>query len=105
LWHLAVAIGFFCMVYLLLERWLGTTYAAIAIAGLLIAVVETFRNAIGMGLADLDDMLMNFPIVGPIYENWFRKDTYYRQDARLVYLKIVPEIIQKVAEDLTGEKG
>jgi hypothetical protein len=105
LWHLAVVFVFFCVIYSLLVRLLGIMFANIAMVGLLIAIAEVFRNAIGMGLADLDNALMKIPVVGPIYENWFRKDTYYRQDARLVYLKIVPEIIKKVADDLTGTKG
>ena len=45
-------------------------------------------------LLDLDTRkLMKIPVVGPIYENWFRKETYYRQDTRLVYLKLLPELI------------
>jgi hypothetical protein len=48
---------------------------------------------------------MKIPVVGPIYENWFRKETYYRQDTRLAYLNIVPAIIKHVAEDMSGAKG
>ena len=81
------------------------TFANIAMVALLIAIAEVFRNAIGMGLVDLDNALMKIPVVGPIYENWFRKETYYREDTRLVYLKIVPEIIKQVADDMTGAKG
>ncbi|HTR42519.1 MAG TPA: hypothetical protein VMH87_12975, partial [Pseudomonadales bacterium] len=40
-----------------------------------------------------------------IYENWFRKETYYRLDARLAYLNIVPAIIKAIAEEFTGAKG
>ena len=105
LWHLAIAFVFFSIVYSLLTNLLGTTFANIAMVGLLIAIAEVFRNAVGMGLADLDIALMKIPVVGPIYENWFRKETYYRQDTRLVYLKIVPTIIKQVAEDITGAKG
>jgi hypothetical protein len=105
LWHLAVTLVFFSIVYSLLVKLLGFVYANIAIVGLLIAIAETFRNAVSIGLSDLDNMLMKTPVIGPIYENWFRKETYYRQDTRLVYLKIVPEIIQKVVEDMTGAKG
>jgi hypothetical protein len=105
LWHLAAALVLFTIMYSLLVNLLGLTYAIFAMVGLLIAIVEVFRSAVGMGLSDLDAALMKIPVVGPIYENWFRKETYYRQDARLVYLKIVPELIQKVVEDLTGAKG
>jgi hypothetical protein len=105
LWHIAVAFVFFAGVYSLLVRELGMMFANIAMVALLIAIAETFRNAVGLGLADLDNALMKIPVVGPIYENWFRKETYYRQDTRLVYLKIVPEIIKNVADNMTGAKG
>jgi hypothetical protein len=105
LWHIAIAFVFFGVVYSLLVKELGMLFANIAIVALLIAIAETFRNAVGLGLADLDNALMKIPVVGPIYENWFRKETYYRQDTRLAYLKIVPEIIKNLADDMTGAKG
>jgi hypothetical protein len=105
LWHIAVAFVFFAFVYSLLVRELGMMFANIAMVALLIAIVEVFRNAIGMGLTNLDNALMKIPVVGPIYENWFRKETYYREDTRLVYLKIVPDIIKQVIDDITGAKG
>jgi len=105
LWHLFVVYVVLNLIAALLLKYLGPEFAAIAFIALLIAIVATFRNAVALGLADLDNALMKIPAIGPIYERWFRKDTYYRQDARLVYLKIVPEIIQKVAEEVTGVKG
>ena len=105
LWHLAVAFVFFSVIYSLLINLLGLMFAIIAMVALLIAIAEMFRNAVSMGLNDLDSALMKIPILGPIYENWFRKETYYREDARLVYLKMVPEIVKQAAEDVTGAKG
>ena len=86
-------------------RFLGLEFAGFAFIALLVAIVETFRNAVLLGLSDLDNMLMKIPAIGPIYERWFRKETYYREDTRLVYLKLVPEIIKQVADDMTGAKG
>lgn len=105
LWHIAVIFLLFGVIYSLLLKLLGFMFANIAMVALLIAIAEVFRNAVGMGLSDLDNVLMSIPVVGPVYERWFRRDTYYRQDARLVYLKVVPDIIQKVVEDMTGAKG
>lgn len=104
-WHIAVAFIFFVVVYSLLVRLLGVMFANIALVALLIAIAEVFRNAVGLGLADLDNALMKIPVVGPIYENWFRKETYYRQDTRLVYLKMVPAIVKEVAEEMTAANG
>ena len=45
------------------------------------------------------------PIVGPIYENWFRKETYYRQDTRLMYRDTVNAVVKAKVEETTGSKG
>lgn len=105
LWHIAAVLAFLWIMYALLFKYLGFLFSVIAFVALLIAIFETFRNAVAMGLNDLDNALMKIPVVGPIYENWFRKETYYRQDARLVYLKIVPEIVKTAAENVTAAKG
>jgi hypothetical protein len=105
LWHIAIAFGFFCFIFSFLVSELGLMLASIAMVGLLIAIAEVFRNAVGLGLADLDNALMKIPVIGPIYENWFRKETYYRQDTRLVYLKLVPELIKRVADEISATKG
>lgn len=63
------------------------------------------RNAISLGLNDLDAMLIKTPVVGPLYERFVRKETYYRQDTRLMYLKIVSEIVKTKVEKVTAAKG
>ena len=50
-------------------------------------------------------MLIRSPIVGPIYLRYFRKDTYYRQDTRLLYHQIVSEIVRQKVEEVTAAKG
>lgn len=63
------------------------------------------RNAIGMGLRDLDDTLLKMPALGPIYERYLRKDTYYRQDLRIAYGSIVSGIVKGEVEAVTAAKG
>ena len=105
LWHIVAVIVFLNLVAAVLLKYLGMEFAVVAFIALLVAIVETFRNAIILNLADLDTALMKIPALGPIYERWFRKETYYREDTRLLYLKLVPDIIKKVAGDVAGEKG
>jgi hypothetical protein len=105
LWHIVASIVFLNIITSLLVKYLGMDFALIAFIGLLVAIVETFRNAVALNLSDLDSALMKIPALGPIYERWFRKETYYREDTRLLYLKLVPDIIKKVADDVTGAKG
>jgi hypothetical protein len=72
---------------------------------LIILGIYTLRNAVSMGLKDLDATLIKSPIVGPIYENWFRKETYYRHDTRLMYCDTVNAVVKAKVEETTGAKG
>jgi len=105
LWHVLVVLALLYIIGSLLLKYLGLDFAVIAFVALLVAIGVTFRNAVVLGLADMDNALMKSPAIGPIYERWFRKETYYRQDARLAYLNIVPAIIKDLAEAVTGAKG
>ena len=72
---------------------------------LLVAVVYIMRNAVAMGLKDLDASLIKTPVIGSIYEAWFRRETYYRQDTRLMYRDTVNEVVKALVEETTGAKG
>jgi len=70
-----------------------------------IFLIYLLRNAVAMGLQDLDATLIKSPLVGPIYERWFRKETYYRQDTRLMYCDTVNTVVKAKVEETTGSKG
>jgi len=44
-------------------------------------------------------------VFGAIYENWFRKETYYRIDTRLMYHDTVDEVVKAKVEETTGANG
>jgi hypothetical protein len=72
---------------------------------LIVLAIYVLRNAVAMGLKDLDAALIKSPIVGPIYERFFRKETYYRQDTRLMYRDTVNDVVKAKVEEATGAKG
>ena len=72
---------------------------------LLAATIYVLRNAVAMGLQDLDKTLQQSPFVGTVYEVWFRKETYHRIDSRLCYQEVVSTLVKKLAEDVTAAKG
>jgi len=72
---------------------------------LIVLSIYTLRNAVAMGLKDLDAMLIKSPVVGSIYERWFRRETYYRQDTRLMYCDTVNAVVKAKVEEVTGAKG
>jgi hypothetical protein len=71
----------------------------------LVAAIYVMRNAVAMGLKDLDASLIKMPVIGPIYEAWFRKETYYRHDTRLMYCDTVNAVVKAKVEETTGAKG
>ena len=82
-----------------------------AVAGTILFVlgcgsfVLLMKNAIGLGLRDVDTSLMKLPLLGSIYERFFRKETYFREDMRIAYCSIVSAIVKKEVETITAAKG
>jgi hypothetical protein len=99
-----VIIGLLIVLYLSM-RFVGVLLGPIVLMALLLGACYVLRNAVAMGLRDLDTALIRSPLLGAIYEAWFRKETYYRVDTRLIYLDTVSNIVKKLAEDVTGQKG
>ena len=67
--------------------------------------IYALRNLVSLGLADLDATLLKLPLFGPVYERFFRKETYYREDTRLMYLTVVEGVVKKLVEQETAAKG
>ena len=70
-----------------------------------ILAIYVMRNAVALGLKDLDATLVKSPVIGPIYERWFRKETYYREDTRIMYRETVDAVVKAKVEEVTGAKG
>jgi hypothetical protein len=105
LWHIVSALVFFSIVGGLLVKPLGIMFAAVAMITLMFALAGVLGNAATSALSDLDTLLLKIPVVATIYEDWFRADTYYRHDTRLIYLQRIPEIVKELAEEITAAKG
>ena len=105
LWQLIVVLISGFMTVAIAFRFLGLILGAIVLLAAFVLVIYALRNAVSMGLKDLDAALIKSPIVGPIYENWFRKETYYRHDTRLMYCDTVNAVVKAKVEETTGAKG
>ena len=103
LWHILTAIVFFYVAWRLLIIPLGILFGAIAVITLVFALAGVLRNA--RKLSDLDAILLRIPVVGTIYEDWFREDTYYREDTRNLYVQLLPALIQEIAAETCAAKG
>jgi hypothetical protein len=105
LWHVIVLLITLNIVVGLFWRFLGFLNGTLLLCVCIALVAYLLRNAVAMGLHDLDATLIKTPVIGPIYEAWFRKETYYRQDTRLMYLTVVEGVVKKLVEEETAAKG
>jgi len=86
-------------------EFLGLVAGSFAMLFLVIFAVWFLFNILKLGLTKVDSLLIKLPVVGAVYEAWFRRDTYFQQDTRLVFLQSVTELVKKLVEDTTSEKG
>lgn len=105
LWHILAFLAFFGIMGRLLMSFLGLTFTIAAMVSLLFAIAAVFRNATAEAIGDLDTFLLKIPVLSTIYENWFREDTFYRIDTRILYLKQLPAIVRELAEEITAADG
>jgi len=109
LWQLFVVCLVACLAVavpmIVAVKYLGVIAAAILLFICLALVIYLLRNTVALGLQDLDAYLIKDPTFGGIYERFFRQETYYRQDTRLMYCDTVNAVVKAKVEAATGAKG
>ncbi|MGZ5543704.1 MAG: hypothetical protein ACXWIU_03430 [Limisphaerales bacterium] len=104
LWHLLAMAFIFVITFYLFVRFFSL-WGLIYFPLTCLATIYVLRNALSFGLRDLDATLIKSPIFGPIYMRFLRRETYYRQDTRLMYCDMVNEVAKQAVEAVTGAKG
>ena len=105
LWQLLIVLVGTFMVTMLALRYAGFILGGLLLVAAVVLLVYLLRNVVALGLKDLDTTLIKSPLFGPVYENWFRKETYYRHDTRLMYCDTVNAVVKAKVEEITGSKG
>ena len=105
LWHILAALIFLGVVGYLLLPPLGMSFTVVAVIALVFAIAAVLQNASAVGPSNLDARLLNIPVVATIYEDWFRVETYYREDTRNLYLTLLPQLIHELAAEACAAKG
>ena len=93
------------LVFILAVKAFGLLSGPLTMLMVLVAIVWVMRNSVALGLLDMDASLMKTPVIGPLYELLIRKETYYREDTRLMYLSTVNSITEAIVEEVTAAKG
>jgi hypothetical protein len=105
LWHILAALASLSLIGRVFLQPLGFAFTVIALVSFVFALAAVLRNAASAALADFDALLLKIPVISTFYEDWFREDTFYRLDTRVLYLKQVPAIVKELADEVTAAKG
>ena len=105
LWEILIALVFVVfplfMLWFVVGFFLGSFLYVVAVG----FGIWFLRNMISLGLKDIDANLITLPVIGPIYEYFFRKETYYRQDTRLMYLETINAVVKHKVAEFTSAQG
>lgn len=103
--EMLVLVGALAFLLYVAANLFGLIWGFIAFLVLIAISVFVMQNAVAMGFHDVDAALLRTPVIGPLYEILFRKETYYREDTRLMYLSTVDSITKTLVDDVTAAKG
>jgi hypothetical protein len=104
-WQLLLAM-LLLFAYVAMMLWIfKIIYGTAILTGLLVISIVMARNAVAMGLHDLDALLMRMPLIGALYERFIRKETYYRIDTRIMFQEAINAIVMEKMEQVTLAKG
>jgi hypothetical protein len=100
----------FLLALSMLFTWSVTSFGAYAglinFSALLAIGFFLMFNALRMGMTRLDGLFMRLPVIGPIYETFFRRSTtYFQHDTRMVFLKLMDELVKEQVDEETSAKG
>jgi hypothetical protein len=94
------------MTFFLFVNNFGFISGTINFATLLIVAIFLMFSALRLGLTRLDGALMRLPVIGPIYELFFRRSTtYFQHDTRVVFLKLMDDVVKAYVDEETSAKG
>lgn len=83
----------------------GMVWGGITIGMTILGFALLLRNTLTLGLEDFDAWLLTVPVFGRLYEILLRKETFFRQDTRLMYVEMVERIIKAKINEVTASEG
>ena len=83
----------------------GALWGGVIIGMTVLGFVLLLRNTLTLGFEDFDAWLLTVPVFGRVYEALFRKETFFRQDTRFMYVEMMERIIQAKIKEVTVSEG
>ena len=103
--HLLIAMALTAALVALYIALFGLLWGGIIIGMTFLGFALLLRNTLTLGFDDFDAWLLTVPVFGRVYELLFRKETFFRQDTRYMYVEMVERIIQDKIKQVTAAEG
>lgn len=103
--HYLMMIALLAGIGYVLWTTLGWVWAAIVLSGLATFVWSFMRLSLQQEMVALQDALPEIPLIGPLYESWFRPETYYRQDLNECYRTAVEKTVKQTLGEVLSQSG
>ena len=103
LWEIFAFVG--AVAWLFAAYWyaFGFTMGCVAIGSSLAMLLVIMVSAPSWN--GLDDLLLHLPIIGAFYESIFRAESYYRDDARRMYVSLVDYFVREKVKEFAAAGG
>jgi hypothetical protein len=94
------------MVFGIIVSVFGMTSGLMTFGSIIVIGPFLLFNALRMGLTRLDGLLLRTPVIGPVYETWFRRSTtYFQHDTRVIFLKLMDDLVKEGVDEETSAQG
>lgn len=105
IWHLLLLLFVSPLIFNSVLKPMGLYYGAGGVIFALVTFAILCRQGVKAEFAFLDTALLQIPILNVIYWFLYRRDTYFREDTRIMYMTVVPQIIQAYLDEISAAKG
>lgn len=104
-WELLVIFLFLSAFWFSYVQLFGVFTGGMLLGATMLGLVLAMLCAVPFGFHDMDAALLQLPCIGTLYELWFRPDTYYRQDTRVAYMRIVNSVTRLRVQEIARANG
>jgi len=87
-----------------LGQWTGIFTLLVSVV-VLVIVFLLLRKTAAVAFKDVDGAILQIPIIGPLYERFFRPMTYYRVDIALMFQQAVHAAVTEAVDDISAARG
>lgn len=104
-WELIVILIFLAAFWFSYAQLFGVFTGSIVFGATVFGLLLAMLCAVPFGFHDMDAALLQLPCIGSLYEVLIRPDTYYRQDSRVAYTRIVNSIVRHRVQEVAKAHG